>query len=48
MNGEIWISTGPFSRAGDVLDIYPVHEEDRAVRVHFFGDEVEAIQEIDP
>ena len=34
--------------AGDVVDIYPVHEEERAVRIHFFGDLVESIHEIDP
>ena len=39
---------GRFRVRGDVLDIYPVHEEDRAVRITFFGDDVESIQEIDP
>ncbi|RLB14391.1 MAG: excinuclease ABC subunit B, partial [Deltaproteobacteria bacterium] len=39
---------GRFRARGDVLDIYPVHEEDRALRICFFGDTVEAIQEIDP
>ena len=39
---------GRFRVRGDVLDIYPVHEEDRAVRINFFGDVVESIQEIDP
>lgn len=42
-----------FSRAtfrvrGDVLDIFPAYEEDIAVRVEFFGDEIEKISEIDP
>ena len=42
-----------FSRAtfrvrGDVLDIFPAYEEDRAVRVEFFGDEIDRISEIDP
>jgi len=46
--GEIDFYRGRFRVRGDVLDIYPVHEEDRAVRLHFFGDVVEAIQEIDP
>ena len=46
--GDYDFSRGHFRVRGDVLDIYPVHEEDRAVRVHFFGDTVEAIQEIDP
>ena len=46
--GEIDFYRGRFRVRGDVLDIYPVHEEDRAVRINFFGDVVEAIQEIDP
>ena len=46
--GDMDFYRGRFRVRGDVLDIYPVHEEDRAVRVHFFGDEVESIQEIDP
>jgi excinuclease ABC subunit B len=46
--GEIDFFRGRFRVRGDVLDVYPVHEEDRAVRLHFFGDVVEAIQEIDP
>lgn len=46
--GEIDFYRGRFRVRGDVLDIYPVHEEDRAVRLNFFGDVVEGIQEIDP
>ena len=46
--GEIDFYRGRFRVRGDVLDIYPVHEEDRAVRLNFFGDTVETIQEIDP
>jgi excinuclease ABC subunit B len=46
--GEIDFYRGRFRVRGDVLDIYPVHEEDRAVRINFFGDVVETIQEIDP
>ncbi|MEW6668106.1 MAG: excinuclease ABC subunit UvrB [Thermodesulfobacteriota bacterium] len=46
--GEYDFTRGRFRVRGDVLDIYPVHEEERAVRIHFFGDLVEAIQEIDP
>jgi excinuclease ABC subunit B len=46
--GDYDFSRGRFRVRGDVLDVYPVHEEDRAVRVHFFGDSIEAIQEIDP
>ncbi|HIJ36846.1 MAG TPA: excinuclease ABC subunit UvrB [Deltaproteobacteria bacterium] len=46
--GEMDFYRGRFRVRGDVLDIYPVHEEDRAVRINFFGDEVESVQEIDP
>ncbi len=46
--GDMDFYRGRFRVRGDVLDIYPVHEEDRAVRINFFGDEVESIQEIDP
>ena len=46
--GEIDFYRGRFRVRGDVLDIYPVHQEDRAVRIGFFGDVVEEIREIDP
>ncbi len=37
-----------FRVRGDVIDIFPAHEEQRAVRVEFFGDTVESITVIDP
>lgn len=37
-----------FRVRGDVLDIFPAYEEDIAVRVEFFGDEIERLSEIDP
>jgi len=39
---------GSFRRRGDVIEIFPAHYEDRAWRVSFFGDEIEAIMEFDP
>jgi len=39
---------GTFRVRGDILDIYPVYEEDKAVRIVFFDEEVEEIKEIDP
>src|SRR5690554_2598579 len=39
---------GTFRVRGDVVEIFPAHEEDKAIRIEFFGDEVEAIYEIDP
>ena len=46
--GDMDFYRGRFRVRGDVLDIYPVHEEERAVRITFFGDVVESIYEIDP
>jgi excinuclease ABC subunit B len=39
---------GTFRVRGDVVEIYPAYEEERAIRVEFFGDEIEAIHEVDP
>jgi excinuclease ABC subunit B len=39
---------GTFRVRGDVVEIYPASEEGRALRIEFFGDEIEAIGEIDP
>jgi excinuclease ABC subunit B len=39
---------GTFRVRGDVIDIHPVHEEDRAIRVEFFGDTIDSIAVIDP
>ena len=39
---------GTFRVRGDVVEIFPAHEEERAVRLEFFGDDVDRIVEIDP
>jgi excinuclease ABC subunit B len=39
---------GTFRVRGDVVEVFPAYEEARALRVEFFGDEVERIAEIDP
>lgn len=39
---------GTFRVRGDVIDIFPVHEQDLAVRVEFYGDTVDSIAIIDP
>jgi len=36
-----------FRVRGDVVEIFPAHEEERALRVEFFGDEIDAISEVD-
>ncbi len=39
---------GTFRVRGDVVDVFPVYEEERALRLSFFGDEVESIHWFDP
>jgi excinuclease ABC subunit B len=39
---------GCFRVRGDTVEVFPAYEEARALRIEFFGDEVEAISEIDP
>ncbi|MCF6178812.1 MAG: excinuclease ABC subunit UvrB [Geopsychrobacter sp.] len=39
---------GSFRVRGDSVEIYPAYEEKRAIRIEFFGDEIDAISEIDP
>ncbi|MBP8646034.1 MAG: excinuclease ABC subunit UvrB [Syntrophobacteraceae bacterium] len=39
---------GVFRVRGDVLEVFPSYEEDRAIRIEFFGDEVDTIKEVDP
>jgi excinuclease ABC subunit B len=39
---------GVFRVRGDRVEIYPSYEEDNALRIEFFGDELESISEIDP
>jgi excinuclease ABC subunit B len=39
---------GTFRVRGDVLEIFPAYEENKAIRVDFFGDLVESIAEVDP
>ena len=38
---------GVFRVRGDRVEVFPAYEEDRAIRVDFFGDQIEAISEID-
>jgi excinuclease ABC subunit B len=44
---DIDFPRGSFRARGDVLEIFPGYEEDIALRVEFFGDEIEKISEID-
>jgi len=39
---------GTFRVRGDVIEVFPAHEENRAIRIELWGDEVEALSQIDP
>ncbi|MCZ6783875.1 MAG: excinuclease ABC subunit UvrB, partial [Proteobacteria bacterium] len=39
---------GTFRVRGDVVEVFPQYEAERAIRIELFGDEIEAISEIDP
>ncbi|MGV8078893.1 MAG: excinuclease ABC subunit UvrB [Syntrophales bacterium] len=45
---DIDFHRGTFRVRGDTVEIFPAYEEDRAVRIEFFGDVVEAISWVDP
>ena len=45
---EYELVRGTFRSKGDVLDVMPAYEEDKAYRFEFFGDEIDRIVEIDP
>ena len=42
-----YFDRGDFRVNGDVIDIYPAYSEEEAIRVEFFGDEIEAIYPFD-
>jgi excinuclease ABC subunit B len=39
---------GTFRARGDTLEVFPAYEEERALRIEFFGDTVERVTEFDP
>ena len=45
---EFSFHRGVFRVRGDVIDIFPAHEEEHAVRVEFFGDAIDSLSIIDP
>ena len=44
---DLQLERSRFRVRGDVLEIYPASATEQAVRVEFFGDEIERIREID-
>jgi excinuclease ABC subunit B len=45
---DLDFSRGTFRVRGDVVEIFPAYEREKALRVEWFGDEIEAISEVDP
>ena len=45
---ELEFVRGKFRAKGDTVEIYPSNENEKAIRVEFFGDEIEKISEINP
>jgi excinuclease ABC subunit B len=39
---------GSFRVRGDVVEVFPAYENETAIRIEFFGDEIEQIKEVDP
>src|SRR6204780_2425528 len=39
---------GTFRVRGDVVEIFPTYEQETAIRIEFFGDDIESIKEVDP
>ena len=39
---------GTFRVRGDLIEVFPAHEESRAIRIELFGDKVDALSEVDP
>ena len=45
---DINFERGTFRVRGDVVEIFPIGSSDEAIRIEFFGDEIDRISEIDP
>ena len=45
---EIEFKRGKFRVRGDTVEVYPSNENEKAIRIEFFGDEIERISEIQP
>ena len=45
---ELDFKRGTFRAKGDILEIYPSNREESALRIEFWGDEIEKITEINP
>ncbi len=44
---DVNFTRGTFRVRGDILEIFPANTDERAIRIEFFGDEIDRITEID-
>ena len=45
---DVDFSRGTFRVRGDIVEIFPAYEREKAIRIEWFGDEIETIAEVDP
>ena len=45
---DVDFSRGTFRVRGDVVEIFPAYEREKAIRIEWWGDEIETISEVDP
>ncbi len=48
VRSDVEFKRGNFRVRGDVVEIYPAFSQDKALRVEFFGDDIDALHEFDP
>jgi len=48
VRNDVEFERGSFRARGDILDIYPAGFDQKAIRLEFFGDEIDQISEFDP
>ena len=48
VRNEIDFKRGVFRAKGDIVEIYPSDENEKAIRIEFWGDEIDKITEINP
>ena len=45
---DVDFARGTFRVRGDTVEIFPAYEREKAIRIEWFGDEIETISEVDP
>ncbi len=48
LRNDIDFSRGTFRVRGDIVELFPAHEDSSVIRIEFFGDNIEKISRVDP